>query len=133
MAETRRGRGYVYALEYHIVWCVKYGHRVLADEVDASLKEILLQVASDYSFTISEMETDQDHIHVLVECTPQHSIPNMVKVLKGISARLLFKEFPQLKKKLWGGHLWNPSYFVATVSEHTEEQIRKYIQDQKVK
>ncbi|MFB5673822.1 IS200/IS605 family transposase [Paenibacillus terreus] len=133
MVETRRGRGYVYALEYHIVWCVKYRHRVLTDEVDARLKEILLQVASDYNFTISEMETDQDHIHVLVECTPQHSIPNMVKVLKGISARLLFKEFPQLKKKLWGGHLWNPSYFVATVSEHTEEQIRKYIQDQKVK
>ncbi|MFB5267756.1 IS200/IS605 family transposase [Paenibacillus enshidis] len=87
----------------------------------------------NYNFSISEMETDQDHIHVLAECTPQHSIPNMVKVLKGISARLLFKEFPQLKNKLGGDHLWSPSYFVATVSEHTEEQIRKYIQSQKVK
>lgn len=48
-----------------------------------------------------------------------------IKALKGVSARLLFKEFPLLKKKLWGGYLWNPSYFVATVSEHTEEQIRK--------
>lgn len=47
-----------------------------------------------------------------------------IKALKGVSARLL-KEFPLLKKKLWGGHLWNPSYFVATVNEHTEEQIRK--------
>lgn len=133
MAETRRGRGYVYALEYHIVWCLKDRHKVLSDEMESRLKEILFQVASDYHFTISEMEADQDHIHLLVECTPQHSIPNMVKVLKGISARLLFKEFPQLKKKLWGGHLWNPSYFVATVSEHTEKQIREYIQDQKVK
>ncbi|MED0676809.1 transposase [Aneurinibacillus thermoaerophilus] len=53
--------------------------------------------------------------------------------LKSIKARLLFKEFPQLKKKLWGGDLWNPSYFVATASEHTETQIRQYIQNQKVR
>ncbi|MEH7087042.1 IS200/IS605 family transposase [Neobacillus drentensis] len=116
-----------------MVWCVKYRHKVLTKEIEPRLKEILLQISEQYCFTISEMEGDQDYIHLLIECSPQHTIPNMVKVLKGISARLLFKEFPQLKKKLWGGHLWNPSYFVATVSEHTEEQIRKYIQDQKVK
>ena len=58
----------------------------------------------------------------------------MIKVLKGVSARLLMKEYEEeLKKKLWGGHLWNPSYFVATVSENTKEQTRKYIQNQKVK
>lgn len=56
----------------------------------------------------------------------------MIKALKGVSARLLMKEFgEELKKTLWGGHLWNPAYFVATVSENTEEQIRKYIQNQK--
>ena len=58
----------------------------------------------------------------------------MMKALKGASARILMKEYgEELKKKLWGGHLWNPSYFVATVSENTEEQIRKYIQNQKKK
>ncbi|GFI24879.1 hypothetical protein IMSAGC011_03683 [Lachnospiraceae bacterium] len=56
----------------------------------------------------------------------------MIKALKGVSARLLIKEYgEELKKKLWSGHLWNPSYFVATVSENTEEQIREYIQKQK--
>ena len=56
----------------------------------------------------------------------------MIKALKGVSARILMKEYKEeLRKKLWGGHLWNPSYFVATVSENTEEQIRKYIQKQK--
>lgn len=56
----------------------------------------------------------------------------MIKALKGVSARILMKEYKEeLRKKLWGGHLWNPSYFVATVSENTEEQIRKYIQNQK--
>ena len=133
MSEVKHGRGYVYALQYHMVWCVKYRHKILVDKIDVRLKEMLHQIASDNHFTIAEIESDSDHIHLLVECTPQHAIPNMIKALKGVSARLLFKEFPQLKKHLWGGNLWNPSYFVATVSEHTEEQIRMYIQHQKVK
>jgi putative transposase len=133
MSEIKHGRGYVYAIQYHIVWCVKYRHQILVEEIDVRLKEILVQIASANNFTISEIESDYDHIHLVVDCTPQHSIPSMIKALKGVSARLLFKEFPTIKKKLWGGNLWNPSYFVATVSEHTEAQIRTYIQNQKVK
>lgn len=90
-------------------------------------------MAKDNNFMIEEMETDLDHIHLLISCNPQHYIPNIIKALKGVSARLLFKEFPELKSKLWGGHLWNPSYFIATVSENTEEQIREYIKSQKSK
>ena len=60
-------------------------------------------------------------ITVEVDCTPQHYIPDILKALKGNTARFLFKEFPGLKKKLWGGHLWNPSYFVASAGENTEE------------
>ena len=133
MAEVKRGKGYVYSIQYHIVWCVKYRHKVLLGDIDKKLKEILNQIATDNGFTISEIESDCDHVHLLIDCSPQHSIPNIIKALKGVSARLLFKEFPQLKKKLWGGSLWNPSYFVATVSEHTEAQIRQYIQNQKVR
>ncbi|ANB59717.1 transposase, putative [Anoxybacillus amylolyticus] len=90
-------------------------------------------MATDNGFTISEIESDGDHVHLLIDCNPQHSIPNIIKALKGVSARLLFKEFPQLKKKLWGGNIWNPSYFVATVREHMEAQLRQYIQNQKVR
>ncbi|GIN57058.1 IS200/IS605 family transposase [Lederbergia ruris] len=121
----------MYSIQYHVVWCVKYRHKVLTGDIDVRLRELLHQIATDNGFTISEMETDCDHIHLLIDCTPQHSIPTMIKALKGVSARLLFKEYPVLKKKLWGGHLWNPSYFVATVSENTGEQIRQYIQNQK--
>lgn len=71
------------------------------------------------------MESDKDHIHLLIECTPQHDIPSIVKTFKGVSARLLLKKHPELKQRLWREYLWNPSYFVATVSENTEEQIRK--------
>ena len=133
MSKVTYGRGYVYSIKYHIVWCTKYRHEVLVNEIDDKLKEIIEGIANDNNFTIEEMETDLDHIHLLISCSPQHYIPNLIKALKGVSARLLFKEFPELKNKLWGGHLWNPSYFVATVSETTEEQIREYIKSQKQK
>jgi len=128
-----KGRGYVYALQYHLVWCVKYRHKVLVGNVEARLKEMILGIAEDNGFEILEMETDQDHIHVLISCKPQHYIPNMVKALKGNTARFLFKEFPELKSKLWGGNLWNPSYFINTVGDTNIEQIEAYIRSQKTK
>lgn len=132
--EVTHGRGYVYSIQYHIVWCVKYRHKIITEQIENRLIEILNKIADDNGFQILECNADKDHIHLLVNCSPQHYIPDMIKALKGVSARLLMKEFgEELKRKLWGGHLWNPSYFVATVSENTEEQIRKYIQNQKRK
>ena len=132
--EVTSGRGYVYSIQYHIVWCVKYRHKVLEGQIEKRLIELLRQIAADNGFDILEINTDKDHIHLLINCSPQHYIPNMIKAMKGVSARLLMKEYGDLlRQKLWGGHLWNPSYFVATVSENTEEQIRGYIQNQKTK
>lgn len=128
------GRGYVYSIEYHIVWCVKYRRKIINKRIEQSLIHILNNIADYNSFQILEANTDQDHVHLLVSCSPQHYIPNIIKALKGVSARLLMKEYgDELRNQLWGGHLWNPSYFIATVSENTESQIREYIQKQKVK
>lgn len=131
MIQVHYGRGYVYSIQYHIVWCVKYRHKILNDRIEKTLIELLYKIATENGFIIQEINGDLDHIHLLIECSPQHYIPDIIKALKGVSARLLLKEYPELKKKLWGGHLWNPSYFVATVSENTEEQIRNYINSQK--
>lgn len=128
------GRGYVYSLQYHIVWCVKYRRKILTPDIEVSLMAIIYKIAKDNDFEILEANTDKDHIHLLISCSPQHYIPSIMKALKGVSARLLMKEHrDSLKQKLWGGHLWNPSYFVATVSENTEAQIREYIERQKEK
>ena len=132
--KVTHGRGYVYSIQYHIVWCVKYRRKIITARIENRLIEILNGIADDNGFQILERNTDKDHVHLLVNCSPQHYIPDMIKTLKGTSARLLMKEFgEELKMKLWGDHLWNPSYFVSTVSENTEEQIRKYIQNQKRK
>lgn len=134
MANVYKGRGYVYSIQYHIVWCVKYRKKILTTEIENDLKEILYKIAEDNNFKILLTNGDLDHIHLLIECSPQYFIPNIIKALKGASARLLLKKHgEELKKKLWNGHLWNPSYFIATVSENTEEQIRDYINSQKEK
>lgn len=94
-------RGYVYTIQYHIVWCTKYRHEIIQGKVETTLKEIIGQIAKDNNFRIEEMESDLDHIHLLIDCSPQHYIPDIIKGLKGVSARLLFKAYPEIKQKLW--------------------------------
>ena len=132
--EVHHGRGYIYSIQYHIVWCVKYRRKVINSQIEKSLLEILHKISQDNGFSIVEINTDKDHVHLLVDCSPQHYIPDILKALKGVSARMLMKQYgSELRKQLWGGHLWNPSYFVATVSENTEQQIIEYINRQKEK
>lgn len=128
---VNKGRGYVYYLRYHIVFCTKYRHKIICGPVEDRLKEMFQSLAKFHKFEIVTMEVMPDHVHLLVDCTPQHYIPNILKALKGNTARFLFKEFPGLKKKLWGGHFWNPSYFVASVGENTEAAVKKYIESHK--
>ena len=126
--ETHKGRGYVYSIQYHIVWCVKYRHKVITPAIEADLFEALQKIGANNKCSLVEFNTDLDHVHLMVDCHPQVYIPSLMKALKGVSARILMKKYGnELKKKLWGGHLWNPSYYIATVSENTEAQIREYI------
>ena len=127
----KHGRSCVYSIQYHIVWCVKYRKKILSGRIKESLKSALKQISFDNKFEIISMETNLDHIHLLIDCSPQHYIPDMIKALKGVSARYIFKACPEIKKELWGGSLWNPSYYVGTVSDRTEEQIKRYIENQK--
>ena len=72
MANIYHGRGCVYSIQYHVVWCVKYRHKVLSGNVEIILKELLVTIAKEYKFNIIIMENEADHIHLLIECTPQH-------------------------------------------------------------
>ena len=81
------GRGYVYSLQYHIVWCTKYRKPILKDGIDMELKQMLQEIAEEYHFQILAMEVMQDHIHLLLDCRPQFMVSDMVKILKGNTAR----------------------------------------------
>lgn len=122
----------VYNIHYHVVWCVKYRNRVLTPAIADDLKAILNDIALEKGFTIEACEIgDGDHIHVFVTAKPKLSITSIVTWMKGISARRLFLAHPELKNQLWGGHLWNGSYFVETIGSTSEENIRRYIENQK--
>ena len=125
------GSGYAYSLQYHIVWCTKYRKKVLSNGIDDDIKGYLNELAKKYSFSILAMEVMPDHIHILVDCKPQFFPSDMIKILKGNTARWLFMKHPELKKQLWGGHLWNPSYCIVTVSDRSFEQVKHYIDSQK--
>lgn len=127
------GRGYVYYLKYHIVWCTKYRRPVLVDTVKDECLNLITSAAFDQGAVVEAIELMPDHVHVLVSASPQVNIPNLIKVMKGNSARSVLLHNPLVKKSLWGGHLWNPSYCVVTVSDRTEEMIKSYIENQETK
>ena len=131
MGNLRHGRTCVFNINYHIVWSTKYRRKVLTIDIEKRLKEILIDVGRQKGFDIAEIEIGQkDHVHVFVSAIPKISISYIAKMMKGISGRLLLKEFPEISKQLWNGELWNPSYYVETIGSVSEEAIRKYIQNQ---
>ncbi len=121
----------VYNIGYHMVWSVKYRRPVLTGKVEDSIRRFLLMISSQKGFVIKELEIMPDHVHIFVSAKPKISPSYIYKMLKGISGRWLFIEYPKIKDKLWKGHLWNPSTYVETVGHISEDTIKKYIQDQK--
>jgi putative transposase len=129
--DVTHGRGYIYSLQYHIVWVTKYRKSIFTGEIESDVKEYLTETLNSLDMSILAMEVMPNHIHLLVDCKPQLRLSDAIKILKGNTARWLFLKHPELKKQLWGGHLWNPSYFVATVSDRTLDQVKHYLDSQK--
>jgi Transposase and inactivated derivatives len=123
----------VYNVNYHIVWSVKYRKAVLKGGIDEYLKDTLLQIAADKGFTIHTMEVMPDHVHLFASAHPKLSPSYIVKMLKGISGRMLLMKHPELRKQLWKGHLWNSSFYLETIGSVSEEAIKKYIEHQKTR
>ena len=121
----------VYEINYHLVWSTKYRKEVLVPPIDKELKEILLRSAQERGYELLGLEVMPDHVHLFLSAPPAVSPAVIAKVLKGASARRLFKAFPDLKQQLWGGHLWNSSYYVGTAGHVSSETIKRYIQEQK--
>lgn len=118
-----------YSCKYHVVWCSKYRRKVLVEEVEQRLKELIVGVASELRVDIIEMEIMPDHVHLLLEVDPQFGIHRAVKNIKGKTSRILRAEFISLRTRL--PSLWTNSYFVATVGGAPLEVIKQYIESQK--
>ena len=126
--ELKRTSHAVYDTKYHFVWAPKYRKRILRDSIKKRVKEVFEEVARNYDFEIDELEIAEDHVHVFMSFPPRYSIAKVVGMLKSISASVIFKEQPEIKKELWGGELWEDGYFARTVGDKvTAEVIRRYI------
>ncbi len=128
MADYRKGWHTVYDIQYHFVWVTKYRYHVLRGEVAKQARELILQSCLSRDIKIIKGHVSKDHIHILVSCPPRLSPSKVMQYLKGRSSRLLQDEFPHLKKRYWGRHLWARGYFCATVGTVSQEQIKEYIE-----
>ena len=128
----RRTAHAAYDTAYHMVWSPKYRKRILEGALAKRVEQMFKEIANSYDITIDEMEVSPDHVHIFCSFPPRYSIAQVVTRFKNLSARAVFREFPEVKRKLWGGEFWEDGYFVRTVGDKvTAEVIRKYIQRHK--
>ena len=131
MSEFRKGSHTVYDIQYHIVWTTKYRYKVLRDKVAERLRELLKQGCAARDITIIRGSVGREHVHMLISCPPTLAPCKIMQYLKGRSSKMLQEEFPELKKRYWGQHLWATGYFCRTVGAVTDEMIKEYIEQQK--
>ena len=127
----QKGWHCAYETHYHIVFPVKYRKALLRDNITQSIKEIAKEIEERYDITFEQIGCDLDYIHILTSFPPTMSGGEVVRIFKSITAKELFKQFPNLKKELWGGASWSSGYYLATVSEKENWKIvENYVKKQ---
>ena len=121
----------IYNLGYHIIWCPKYRRKVLIDDVEIRLKELIFDKCKELDCVVHELNIMPDHVHLFVKTKPTIAPHFLIQQIKGLSSRVLRKEFKHLKTKL--PNMWTRSYFIESVGHISQETIEKYIQEQKNK
>lgn len=131
--DIRRGRSVIYALTVHLVFVTKYRRGVITDRVREHLKQSLAAVCRKMGCTLREFDGEDDHVHLLVDYPPKLAISRLVNSLKLVSARLLRKrDFPEVRRKLWGVHFWTPSYYAGSTGGANLHTVKRYIQAQRL-
>ena len=121
----------VSVLLYHIVCPAKYRKIVLSNEVDNAIKKICIEISKRYEMHFVEIGADKDHVHFLVQSVPTYSPTKIVRTIKSITAREIFRQIPSIKKELWGGEFWTDEYYINTVSKRgNEDVVRQYLKKQ---
>lgn len=118
-----------YSCKYHVVWCPKYRRKVLVNDIERRLKELIQEVCNNRKVEIIEYEIMPDHVHLLIEVDPQYGVHRLIKEIKGYSSKVLRQEFEELRTRL--PTLWTNSYFVSTAGGVPLDIIKQYIENQK--
>ena len=120
-----------YDTHYHIVFSIKYRKALLTNDIPLAITQIAEEIARRYDIEFENIGYDRDHIHILANFAPKYSGSQVVRIFKSITARELFKQFPLLKKDLWGGEFWSDGFYFATVSERGDwKTVERYVANQ---
>ena len=120
----------VFSLNYHLVLVVKYRRAVIDDTVSARLREIFEYIQPSYNITLKEWNHDRDHVHVLFSAHPKSELTNFLNAYKSASSRLIKKEYPEIREKLWEDYFWSRSFCLISTGGAPIETIRRYIESQ---
>jgi putative transposase len=119
----------IYDTSYHLVWAPKYRKWILKEKVRDATKELFQEILGARDCEILEIEIATDHVHIFASIPPKYSVGEIVRVLKSVSAKEIFRRYPEVKRELWGGEFWEDGYFVRTVGDKvTSDTIKQYLQ-----
>ena len=120
-----------YRIRYHMVFVVKYRKDLLSPEIFSFLKQVFDGISKRYYLSFHAIGSDEDHLHILVESRPRYSPSQIMQICKSITAKQIFKQFPEVKDELWGGHFWTEGGHIDTVGDgYGEEKMKEYIRNQ---
>lgn len=132
MRAVRTTEHNVYQIHYHFVTPVKYRKAILGrPDREQTIIQICQEIEERYSIEFEQIGIDRDHLHYLISAAPKYAPSKIIQIIKSITARELFRIYPDIKKDLWGGELWTDGFFVATVGERgNRDVIQKYVANQ---
>lgn len=130
-SDIRTGRHCVFAIHAHLVFVTKYRRRVFMKATLGAMRPIFESVCRDFEAELMEFDGEDDHVHLLVNYPPKVALSTLVNSLKGVSSRLLRKQFPALVKRYWKSVLWSPSYFAASCGGAPLSIIKQFIENQR--
>jgi putative transposase len=123
----------VFLLYYHLVLVVKYRRKVIDDAISDYAKDMFVRLGENYNISLVEWNHDIDHVHILFKAHPNTEMSKFINAYKSASSRLIKKNFPQVKRKLWKEYFWSRSFCLLTTGGSPIEVIKKYIENQGMK
>ena len=128
--ELRNNNHSVFAIHFHLILVVKYRKKVINDVVSERLKEIFESIQDGYNITLEEWNHDIDHVHILFRSEPNSNISKFINAYKSASSRLIKKEYPSIRSKLYKEAFWSQSFCLISTGGANTKTIRKYIESQ---
>ena len=120
----------VFSMYYHLVLVTKYRRKVINDTISKRLREIFDYIAVNYNISVVEWNNNQDHVHILFKAQPNSELSKFINAYKSASSRLIKKEYPDIKEKLWKEYFWSRSFCLITTGGVTIDVIKQYIESQ---